>query len=338
MPRHTFGVSIEPSWDLNYCISFAKLAEKLGFDNIWVPDGGPAAPFSDTIVTLAGIATNTKRIKFGSAVLNFYTRNPALIASSFLALSNLGFASKRQRAILGIGVGSSYNVGKLGITNRKNTIDQLREAIESISELFEGKEVSVRTDAFAIERVTLSKSKTKIPIYIGTASRKGLRLAGAIADGVILTDRIPSRIEESLSKISLGLSDSSRTRKRIDVVNSVVVSVSNDRAKARNAARTTCAYLVSWLDDDTALRHNFDQTARKKISEFIMAGDEKAATKLVDNQMLDLLTVSGTPEECIEKCREHFDYGADQIAFCEPFGPNPLKALTQIARNVIPKL
>ena len=66
------------------------LAERLGFSNIWVPDSGPAPPYSDTIVTLAAIASATSRIKFGSAVLNFYTRNPAWIASSFLALSDLG--------------------------------------------------------------------------------------------------------------------------------------------------------------------------------------------------------------------------------------------------------
>ena len=160
----TFGISLEPSWDQSECLALAKQAEKLGFSNLWVPDGGPDTPFSDAVVTLAAIASNTRRIKFGSAIVNFYTRNPAWIASSFLALSNLG--GSRQRAILGIGLGSSYNVVKFGIFKRSGKIEYLREAIESIQELFSGKEVSVRTDPFVIERVRLSKSKGKIPIYV----------------------------------------------------------------------------------------------------------------------------------------------------------------------------
>ncbi len=338
--KHTFGVSIDPTWDLGYSISLAKLAERLGFSNIWVPDSGPTPPFSDAAVTLAGIAGSTKKIKLGSAIFNFYTRNPALIASSLLAISNLasGSRSSRQRVVLGIGIGSSYNVAKFGIFDRSGMIDQLREAIESITELFEGKEVSVRTDAFAIERVMLSKSKGEIPIYVGASSPKGLRLAGAIADGVILTNRIASQIEESMKHITLGLADGSRSRKDIDIVNSVVVSVSENKAKARNAAKATCAYLVAWLDDGTAAKYNIDQNARKKISELIAAGDEKSASNLVDDRMLDLLTVCGTPQDCVEKCREHLSYGVDQIAFCEPFGPDAFRALTQIARRIIQKL
>ena len=338
--KHAFGISIEPTWNLDHSVALAKLAERLGFSNVWVPDGGPATPFSDAIVTLTAVVSNTKRIKFGSAILNFYTRNPAMIASSFLALSNLASGPRhlKNRAVLGIGLGSNYNVAKLGIFDRSGVIEELREAIESIRELFEGKEVSVRTDAYVIERVTLSKTSEKIPIYIGSQSPKGLRLAGEIADGVILTNRIASQVEESMKDLTLGLSDGQRDRKDIEVVNSVVVSVSDNRFKARQVAKATCAYLVAWLDEESASEYKIDENSRKKISQFLGAGDEKSASKFVDDRMLDLLTVCGTPQDCVEKCREHLSYGVDQIAFCEPFGPDPFRAITQIARKVVPKL
>src|SRR5579875_2912528 len=213
------------------------LSEKLGFSTVWVPDGGPAPPYSDCIVTLSAIASKTKSIRFGSAILNFYTRNPAWIASSFLALSDLAFHNERlgsllnkkrrgeiksrerakQRAILGIGVGAPYNVAKFGISSRIGLIDDLREAIEAIRDLWNGKEVSVRTDSFAIERVTLSRNATgMIPIHVGSGSPKGLKLAGEIADGVILTDRIPSDIEESMKYVILGMGFASRARKELE--------------------------------------------------------------------------------------------------------------------------
>ena len=343
MPERTttFGISLEPSWDQSKCLALAKHAEKLGFSNVWVPDGGPGSPFSDAMVTLAAIASNAKRIKFGSAIVNFYTRNPAWIASSFLALSNLGASQNPQvpqRAILGIGLGSPYNVAKFGIFERKGMIEYLREAIESIQELFNGKEVSVRTDPFVIERVKLSKSKGKIPIYVGSSSTKGLELAGEISDGVILTERIAQEVPESLKPIEVGLAYSGRKRKIFEIVNSVVVSVSDDKRKAQNAARPTCAYLAAWLDEPVAQKYGIDEERRKKIASLINGGDESRASRLVDQRMLDLLTVCGTAQDCVEKCREHIDHGVNQIAFCEPFGPSKENALNLIARKIIPKI
>ncbi len=339
----SFGISIEPTWSIGYSTDLSILAERLGFSNIWVPDSGPVSPYSDTIVTLSSVAASTTRIKFGSAILNFYTRNPAWIASSFLALSDLGRSGKTgvdsgQRAVLGIGVGSDWNVGRGGIEKRARTIPQLREAIESINDLLRGKEVTVRTDSFAIEGVTLSKSKGKIPVYVGTSSPKGLELAGEIADGLILTERIPADVEESMRHVAWGLGNSTRKRGNLDVVNSVVISVDSDKERAIRAAKSTCAYLVAWLSDKKAEAHQIDLAVKQKISNFIRVGDEKSASKLVDSHMVQLLTASGTPKDCIEKCKEYLSYNTDQLAFCEPFGPKPKQSLTMIAERVIPNL
>jgi 5,10-methylenetetrahydromethanopterin reductase len=334
-----FGISIEPTWSQTYSLKLALQAEKLKFTNVWIPDAGASPPFGDTIVTLAAIASSTTRIKFGSAIINFYTRNPAQIASSFLTLSDLGFSkSKSQRAILGVGLGADYNVSKFGIFSRKGTIGNLREAIESIQQLFKGEEVSIRTDPFVIERVKLSKSRGKIPIFVGSGSPKGLSLAGQISDGVILTERIPLEIKEKMAHLELGIAYSSRKRRDLEVVNSVVISVSPNGKRANEAAKTTCAYLVAWLDPGLATKYGIDETKKNEIASRIFNEDEGGAAKLVDQKMLDLLTVSGSPEDCIEKCRQHLDQGIDQIAFCEPFGPKKDEAILTISKKIIPKL
>ncbi len=327
-------------------MELSALAERVKFSNIWVPDAGPAPPYSDTIVTLSAIASATSKIKFGSAILNFYTRNPAWIASSFLALSDLGGfkiqrkarSSSRQRAVLGIGVGSDWNVAKFGIRKRTGTIIQLREAIESIRELFSGEQVTVRTDAFAIETVSLSKARRKIPIYVGTGSPKGLEMAGEVADGLILTDRIPADTEETMKHVTLGLNLSSRQRRDIDVVNSVVVSVDEDRERAKRAVKPTCAYLVSWLSDEKAESHLIDLKKKNKISQLIQRGDEHSAAQLVDEKMIELLTAAGNVGDCIKKCEEYLSQDVNQLVFCEPFGPKPQEGIATLANKVIPKL
>lgn len=336
----TFGISVEPSWRIDYATEISILAERLKFSNIWVPDSGPNPPYSDSIVTLASIAASTSRVMFGSAIVNFYTKNPASIASSFLALSDLGKkkGGKRQRAIVGIGVGSDWTVGKYGIANRNGMIAQLREAVESIRELFNGKLVDTRTDSFAIVDVSLSKATAKIPIYIGSNSPRGLELAGEVADGVILTDRIPDDIDESLSSVSLGLSRASRKRREFKVVDSVVVSVDSDKNRARRVAAPTCAYLVSWLSDEKAAAHQIDLQTKAKISNFIRVGDEVSAAKLVDNRMIDLMTATGNIDDVVQKCDQYLSYDTDQLAFCEPFGRDVKESIALLARKVIPRL
>ena len=165
----SFGISIEPTWRIGYCVELAKLAEKLGFSTVWVPDGGPAPPYSDAIVTLSAIAASTSRIRLGTAIVNFYTRNPAWIASGFSALSDLASASggktasHKQRMILGLGAGSPYNVSKFGIRKRSGVLADLREAVESIRELFEGKEVTVVTDQLCHRRCFTFKVEEQNP-------------------------------------------------------------------------------------------------------------------------------------------------------------------------------
>ena len=122
------------------------------------------------------------------------------------------------------------------------------------------------------------------------------------------------------------------------MVNSVVVSIDVDREKAFRAAKPTCAYLVAWLDDEEAEAHQIDLGVKEKISRFIQRGEEKSAAALVDHHMVDLLTACGTPEDCVEKCREYFSCDVDQLAFCEPFGPNQKESLTILSRKVIPRL
>jgi len=338
----SFGISIEPTWKIGYCVELAKLAERLGFSTAWVPDGGPAPPYSDAIVTLSAIAASTSRIRLGSAILNFYTRNPAWIASSFSALSDLASggktASGKQRMILGLGAGSPYNVSKFGIHKRSGIPADLREAVESIRELFEGKEVTVMTDHYVIEGVVLSKLRKRIPIHIGAVGPKILRLSGEIADGVILTDRVASDLERSIEPVILGIGTASRRRSDLEITNSVVVSVDENRSKALNAARGTCAYLVAWTTDEKAQSLGFDVQVKNKIAGFINVGDENSAGKLVDEKMLGALTVSGTVEDCIDKCGEHLSYDIDHLAFCEPFGPKPLSSISKIAREIIPEL
>ncbi|MFC9440268.1 hypothetical protein [Nocardia sp. NPDC057030] len=59
--------------------------------------------------------------------------------------------------------------------------------------------------------------------------------------------------------------------------------------------------------------------------------------EFIDDRMLNLAIV-GSPDEVIEGCLELYRLGARHISFGPPLGPDPLRALTELGRSVIPAL
>ena len=75
-------------------VAYARLAERLGYDGIWMPE----AFGSDAFTLLGLIAGQTTRIKLATGIVNVYSRSPALLAQSFATLDEIS----EGRAIVGL--------------------------------------------------------------------------------------------------------------------------------------------------------------------------------------------------------------------------------------------
>jgi 5,10-methylenetetrahydromethanopterin reductase len=86
-------------------VEYAILAEKLGFRAVWCPE--VPAFGHDIWVTLARIAENTKRIKFGPSVLIPSYRHPMAQASAIATLEQIA----PGRLMVGFGTGFTGRAG-----------------------------------------------------------------------------------------------------------------------------------------------------------------------------------------------------------------------------------
>src|SRR5437588_13004553 len=77
-------------------MEYAQYAEQRGFEAIWQAE---SRLVRDAIVPMAAFAAVTSNIKVGSGVLNNWTRNIGLLASTFLKIDHL----VPDRIICGIG-------------------------------------------------------------------------------------------------------------------------------------------------------------------------------------------------------------------------------------------
>ena len=89
-------------------MEIARYAEVKGFQAIWQAE---SRLVREATVPMAAFLAVTERIKVGSGVVNNWTRNPALLASTFSTLDDLA----PGRVILGIGAWWEPLAGKVGV-------------------------------------------------------------------------------------------------------------------------------------------------------------------------------------------------------------------------------
>src|SRR5215510_15259862 len=106
---------IVPFWknyDRKTVIRFAKLAEELGYDSIWIPEAWAYEQFQ----LLTEIAVHTKRLKLATGIANVFSRSASLLAMSVATLDEIS----EGRAILGLGTSGKLVIENFhGVTYRK---------------------------------------------------------------------------------------------------------------------------------------------------------------------------------------------------------------------------
>ena len=174
----------------------ALLAERAGFDSVWVSDhlfldwgkyGGPAEPQGalECWTTLAGIAGVTDRVRLGSLTLCNDLRNPGLVAKMAATLDLLSGG----RLDVGMGAGwyePEFRAAAIPFDPPGPRIRRLGEAVEIIARLLEGEELTFKGDHYTMDGALcrpLPAQTPRPPIWIGGKGDLLLRTAAAVADG-----------------------------------------------------------------------------------------------------------------------------------------------------------
>ncbi|MDQ4026545.1 MAG: LLM class flavin-dependent oxidoreductase [Actinomycetota bacterium] len=303
-------------------IRYAGLAEGAGFEAVWQAE---SRLVREATVPMAAFAASTERLVVGSGVVNTWTRNVALLASTFVTLDDLA----PGRIVLGIGAWWDPLARKVGI-DRTRPLGCMRETVEACRRLFMLEEVTmqgefVHLDGVRIDVVHGNTSPRNIPIYIGATGPQMLELSGEIADGVVLNYMVsPTYNDAAMERIEAGARRAGRTVEEVDRPQLVVCSLDEDRAKALDAARLL---LTQYLGQQPHIMKasGVDQSLIDEINSIVdwPAGHdeiEKAAS-IVPDEVVQLVSASGTPDECRAKVAQYIDHGAT-CPILYPLGDN----------------
>src|SRR5262245_46626350 len=128
-------------------MEIARAAEAAGFAAVWQAE---SRLVREATVPMASFLAVTERITVGSGVVNNWTRNPALLASTFATLDDLA----PGRVILGIGAWWDPLARKVGIT-RSKPLRAMRETVETVRQLLAMERVTVHGEFVDVDDIEI---------------------------------------------------------------------------------------------------------------------------------------------------------------------------------------
>jgi 5,10-methylenetetrahydromethanopterin reductase len=301
---------LQDAHDIRQGIELAQYAEAKGFDAVWQAD---SRLVRDAVVPMAAFAANTERIKIGSGVLDIWTRNAARLASTFSTLDDLA----PGRIICGLGAWWDPLASKVGI-DRSRPLKVMREVVEAARGLLANETVTVdgyhvHLDGVELDYVYQERRPKDVPIYIGATGMQMMELTGEIADGAVLNYLVsPSYNTGALEALTRGAAKSGRTIDDIDRPQLVVCSVDENRQAALDGARLLVTQYLGQqphiMKASGVPQELLDEIG--KVLTWPATHDEVvAASKLVPDEIVQMITASGTPEEVRAKVDEYVAAG-----------------------------
>ena len=297
LPHYGYSLPGAAPITFDEMVVWARRAESLGFDSVWISDhffysfarfGADATPIAaiEPLTALAGLAAVTERIRLGTLVLGAPFRHPSIVAKMATTIDGISGG----RLDLGVGAGwleeeftaFGYPYGSAAerFSSLEETLQVLQALFSAGPATFDGPNVSLRDARLLPEPV-----QPRLPVWVGgKGGPRLLTLAARYADGWNSVWRWTS---EAYGERAAFARDAC------------------DREGRDSATFRFSVGLYSLLgDSDESFRAVFDR-AKAAMPGRAMR-DESEASWRAD-------TLSGTPEQVIERVRAFEAVGVEEI-------------------------
>ena len=291
---------IEGGHDLR---KYARVAEDAGFHSLWVTE----RYFHEETFSLLGfLAAETTRIRLGLGVTNPYTRHPALLAMASATLDRIS----QSRFILGLGRAErSLIEDRMGVPY-EDPASTMREAVRVIRGLLAGERVSASEGSFKLSdaRLAVSPTQPHLPIFLAAIGPKALRLAGAIADGVLLNAYVPTEyVRYAVSEVKEAARRAGRDPASVEIACMLVLRVTDTPEEIWPGLKRRIVRLLDELHVGEVLleKGGFDSSILAPLRASVAGNKEEAGVELIMDRMVESFYVVGSADRCRERIAEY---------------------------------
>ena len=307
--------------DQDLLLEGARLADRLGFDSLWVRDHlvfhphgmeGTDRTFIEPFVTLTYLAGATERIGLGAATIIPF-RNPILLAYTVASMSWM----TRRRFDLGIGAGNfQHEFDVIGMGDIKRP-ELMKEQALIARELWSGRTVEHHSERYDFTEVDLKPQPLyPVPVWWGGATPASARLAVDFCEGWL-----PGRItfptyEARVAKIRELCLEQGKS----PVMVGAVPVTSIDETTEAAIERLNVPGLIK------------NANAQK----FWLRPESGEFTRIEE---LDGSILAGTPDDIVRGVQRYQEIGCDLLIFDFRMRfPDWLEQIEILARDVLPRV
>ncbi|MET7926426.1 LLM class F420-dependent oxidoreductase [Streptomyces sp. NPDC005373] len=313
----------------------AAALESAGLDAVWVAE----AYGFDSPTIMGYLAARTERMKIGAAILNVYSRTPALIAQTAAGLD----AVSGGRAVIGLGASGPQVVEGWHGKAYDKPLGRTRETIELTRRILRREVI----DHHGITDMPLPPEKggrlgkplkilsrpvrPEVPLYVASLGPANVRMTAEIADGWLPTLFIPEKAHQVWgTPLAEGAAKRAPELGPLQVVAGGLLAIGEDAAAARDLARPNIALYVGGMGavgknfyNDLAVAYGYEKEA-KLIQELYLSGKKKEAEAAVPDEFCELMSLCG-PESYVRERVEAFRAAGVTMLNVIPVGPEPAR-------------
>jgi len=305
------------------------MAEKYGFDSVWIPDhfiedGALVDPWS----VMGVIGTQTKHVSLCTGVTDTQRCHPAKTAQSVATIDELSHG----RAGLGIGAGEAMNIVPFGIQwdeDPRDRAQRLREAIEVIKLLWSSSKenmVSYGGRFFNLKNAWLDQhpvQKPHPPVYVGAlSSTRLLELTGELGDGWYSWLATSETYTKRREKIKRAAERVGRRLEDIDTVATIYTAFTEEPKIQRKLTESTRIEIL--ISDYIGLKSlGVKLPLPERYTYQYVAVTERYAPTLMEmarqipEEIFKKYAAIGSADECIDFIEGFIKVGARHISICD---------------------
>lgn len=278
-------------------LRLGQLAEELGFEAVWTANHLSAR---DPFMAFSVLARETSRLRMGPVAVSPFELHPLKMANQLFTLNE--FAPGRASIVVGGGGGTviAMHLKSGRYVMHPRMVRGVRECVEFLRGVRADTPLNFQGEVFQVSGYRPAWATQPPPlIYVGATRPQMLRMAAAVADGVMFSDLTEGRLDETMQILNQALAAAGR-RPGFRINNLFAWHVKRHRAEAAAEARRKLWvrgmverwYIEPFLDPDEVrqVEANMDGIIRAYVTDSPRIDDLPAP--LVD-KLVDELTFCG---------------------------------------------
>jgi 5,10-methylenetetrahydromethanopterin reductase len=314
-----FSYASLPDHPVDRIVDTIALADELGFHGAYMAD---ETYHKDGWLIAAVAAKRTSRIRLSPCVTHVILKEPTIIAHTVATLDEL--SNGRAECV--------YSVGNIAMLEQYHVdwktggqIKRLREAHHVMRTLLDEGKIDYEGEFYRYTGLFTSARPVQehVPLKIGAMrGPRSFELAGEISDGMHQALAYSTEAMSYASEhVRAGAEKAGRDPAGLDLGAWMVTSISEDSNAAKEAARVVVAFYIPAMPHEQIERHGIDPESLQPIMDAFNVGDVEKAIELTTMDMTEKLSMSGSPEEWVERIEGAVIPSGFDHMICAPIDP-----------------